>query len=330
MFLPIWFILFSVACLANVLGLNISSAFNSAVTVYVMIPLLLIPQMILSGLLFSFDRLNDVISTKGKVPLVADMMASRWAYEALAVYQFKHNSYEEPYYDYEKVESQADFKGSFLVDELETKRKFIVENIGSSQDSIQQIIQKDITIIQETLQPDYFKKGLEDVDLTTPWTKEKFTPEFSKMLENYLAAYKKFYQDIYNKAVAARENLTFNKENAEGSSYKLNDYKNRYFNESLADLVKNVSVKDRIIEFNGHLIQQINPVFLDPVPTGIFDYRAHFFAPKKNLLGTMVSTFLFNSLVIWLMTLCLYITLYFELIRKALTFFGNLNLPIKK
>jgi hypothetical protein len=79
------------------LGLNISSAFNSAVTVYVMIPLLLIPQMILSGLLFSFDRLNDVISTKGKVPLVADMMASRWAYEALAVYQFKNNSYEEPF-----------------------------------------------------------------------------------------------------------------------------------------------------------------------------------------------------------------------------------------
>src|SRR5690606_35738847 len=125
------FVLFTVACFANVLGLNISSAFNSAVTVYVMIPLLLIPQMILSGLLFSFERLNDVISTKGKVPLVADMMASRWAYEALAVYHFKNNSYEEPYYDLEKMESQADFKGSFLVDELEKKRKFISDYVAS-------------------------------------------------------------------------------------------------------------------------------------------------------------------------------------------------------
>ncbi|MDZ7649100.1 MAG: hypothetical protein U5K54_19105 [Cytophagales bacterium] len=42
------------------MGLNISSAFNSAVTVYVLIPLLLIPQMILSGVLFDFDKLNEL------------------------------------------------------------------------------------------------------------------------------------------------------------------------------------------------------------------------------------------------------------------------------
>jgi hypothetical protein len=47
MLLPFWFVLFTTSCFASVLGLNISSAFNSAVTVYVMIPLLLIPQMIL-------------------------------------------------------------------------------------------------------------------------------------------------------------------------------------------------------------------------------------------------------------------------------------------
>ena len=91
MLLPFWFVLFTTSCFASVLGLNISSAFNSAVTVYVMIPLLLIPQMILSGLLFTFDKLNEIISTKGKVPIVADMMASRWAYEALVVDQFRNN-----------------------------------------------------------------------------------------------------------------------------------------------------------------------------------------------------------------------------------------------
>ena len=58
--------------------------------------------MILSGLLFSFDKLNDIISTKGKVPIVADLMASRWAYEAIVVDQFRNNTYEKPYYDLEK------------------------------------------------------------------------------------------------------------------------------------------------------------------------------------------------------------------------------------
>src|SRR5690606_3936955 len=122
--LPFWFVLFTTSCFACVLGLNISSAFNSAVTVYVMIPLLLIPQMILSGLLFSFDKLNDLISTKGKVPIVADMMASRWAYEALVVDQFINNRYEKPFYTFDKFESHADFRASYIANELERKRKY--------------------------------------------------------------------------------------------------------------------------------------------------------------------------------------------------------------
>ena len=120
-----WLVLFTSSCFSNVLGLNISGAFKSAVTVYVMIPLLLIPQMILSGLLFSFDKLNNVLSTKGKVPIVADMMASRWAYEAMAVHQFKHNAYEEPYYNLEKQEAQADFSAAYWVEELKKKRQYV-------------------------------------------------------------------------------------------------------------------------------------------------------------------------------------------------------------
>ncbi|MEJ0033102.1 MAG: ABC transporter permease [Bacteroidota bacterium] len=130
MTLSFWLVLFTTSCFANVLGLNVSSAFRNAVTVYIMIPLLLIPQMILSGLLFSFDKLNNLISTKGKVPLVADMMASRWAYEALAVYQFKFNHYEREYYDYEQKEAIADFKAAYLADDLIKRNDFVVENLN--------------------------------------------------------------------------------------------------------------------------------------------------------------------------------------------------------
>ncbi len=323
MLLPFWFVLFTTSCFASVLGLNISSAFNSAVTVYVMIPLLLIPQMILSGLLFSFDKLNDVISTKGKVPIVADLMASRWAYEAIVVDQFKNNTYEKPYYDLEKIESQADFRSSFLVNELSTKRKFIADHVGTKSDSLKNVMAKDLKIIQSVIRADYFKKGLEK-DLGVEWTVEKFSPEFNKQLEDFFVAYKRFYQDAYNKAVAAREGVIYKYENEKGSGYRLNEYKNRYYNESLADLVKNVSEKDRIVEYDGHLIQQINPIFLDPKPNGPLDYRAHFFAPQKNLAGATVSTFLFNNLVIWVMTVLLYITLYFELLRKLIGSFDRL------
>lgn len=323
MLMPFTFVLLAISCMANVLGLNISSAFNSAVTVYVMIPLLLIPQMILSGLLFSFDKLNEVLSTKGKVPVVADMMASRWAYEAIAVYQFEHNSYEEPFYKYEKVEATSDFRSSYLVEELNKRRKFIAENLTDKRDSVRAIMQKDLEMIRKTLLKDDFQMGLQN-ELKQEWPLAMYNPIIDKKLEGFFIAYKKFYQDRYNKAVLAREKLAADMENDKTGDYNQNETKNDYYNESLADLVKNVAEKDRIIEYKGELIQQVNPIFLDPAFDDPFNYRTHFFAPKKNLFGMPVSTYWFNLMVIWLMTIILYVTLYFELLRKLVNSFDNM------
>ncbi|HYC84514.1 MAG TPA: ATP-binding cassette domain-containing protein, partial [Chryseosolibacter sp.] len=243
MLIPFWFVLFTTSCLANVLGLNISSAFNSAVTVYVLIPLLLIPQMILSGLLFPFDKLHDVISTKGKVPILADLMASRWAYEAMAVHQFKNNTYEKPFYEYEKLEAMADFNSTYLVDEMERKRKFISENAADKSDSIRAKVTDNLEIIRTTLQEEnYYKKGLDGLNVNNPWTIDQYTPAFDARLENYLAGFKKFYQDLYNSAVSKREQVMAESE-TEGN-VRINDIKNRYYNESLADIATNVSVKE--------------------------------------------------------------------------------------
>jgi len=330
MLIPFWFVLFTTSCFASVLGLNISSAFNSAVTVYVMIPLLLIPQMILSGLLFSFDKLNNLISTKGKVPIVADMMASRWAYEAIAVYQFNENSYEQPFYKYDKIEAQADFHSSYMLEELQRKRRYINDNLDEKSDSVKQILQHELNVIQTALQNDYYKKGIE-AELATSWTVASYTPAFDKKLEDFFTAYKKFYQDAYNKAVAGREAMFAALENAENSTFNVSAYKDNYYNESLADLVKNVSEKDRIIEVNGRLLPQINGIFFDPNPSSTLDYRAHFFAPQKMFLGMEFSTYMFNVLVIWLMALGLYVTLFFELLRKLINSFdrvpGKVSLP---
>jgi len=60
------------------------------------------------------------------------------------------------------------------------------------------------------------------------------------------------------------------------------------------------------------------------MPKNALDYRAHFFAPQKNLFGTPVSTFLFNNLVIWIMTVLLYVMLYFELLRKLVNSFDHI------
>lgn len=320
MLLPFWFVLFSLSCMANVMGLNISSAFHSAVTVYVLIPLLLIPQMILSGLLFPFEKLNDVITTKGKVPVVADLMVSRWAYEAMAVYHFTNNTYQAPYYRIDKIKAEANFKSAFLASELDKRRKFIEDHLNDRSDSITRIIDHNLRLIRRHIENESYGIRLENLQKEGNWSPAGFTPGFNQSLHTYLSGYKRHYQDIYNKAVWAREELLARRESEKGSDYNEMLYKNTYSNQSLADLVTNVSEKNRIIEYEDRLVQQIDPVFLDPEPAHLLDYRAHFFAPQKNLFGNLVSTYWFNLLVIWIMALVLYAMLYMELLKRSVNF----------
>jgi ABC transport system ATP-binding/permease protein len=93
MFLPFWLVLFSTSCFANVLGLNISASFNSAKVIYIIIPILIIPQLLFSGVIVRFDRLFPAISSQSSVPLIGNVMTSRWAYEAMAVHQFRNLSF---------------------------------------------------------------------------------------------------------------------------------------------------------------------------------------------------------------------------------------------
>lgn len=326
-----WAILFTTSCFANVLGLNVSSAFKSAVTVYILIPLLLIPQMILSGLLFSFDKLNDFISTKGKVPVVADLMTSRWAYEALAVDMFKNNSYQEYFYEVESDEKTADFKSSFLTKKVREKLRVIENNLGSEKAESVDEIEYATKVIYNALEKEPFKGSLETEDLNELLNPEKINPDKIKKISQYVDELRDHYIDEFNLAVKKKETLQFHLENDSAYQFNLNEAKDLYYNESLADLVRNLTVEDRVIEFKGQLIQQIDPVFNKPEePNNPLNYRTHFFAPEKYFAGAYIDTFYFNIIVIWFMSFILYITLYFELFGKAIKFFGNISLKKKE
>ncbi len=324
-----WLVLFTTSCFANVLGLNISSAFKNAVTVYVLIPLLLIPQMILSGLLFSFDKLNNLISTKGKVPIVADMMASRWAYEAMAVHQFINNNFTAPYYEYEREQAKADFKAAYLADDLKRRNAFVLQNFENKSDSVQRLVADNLAIIRGVFRTEPVKPGFEKVDLDAELTPETYSKLRGMALDNAIEQYRKHYQKVYNDNVLIVEKaMAYYEKNTPG--YTITGYKDQYFSESLSDLVKNITTKERLLEYEGKLIQQINPIYQSPTPAHLLDYRTQFFFPEKNLLGATVSTYLFNLLVIWVMTLLLYLFLYFEVLRKGIEAFGKVNIPKRK
>jgi ABC-type multidrug transport system ATPase subunit len=312
-----WLALFTISCLANVIGLNISSAFNSAVTVYILIPLLIIPQMVLSGLLFSFDKLNEIVSTKGKVPIVADMMGSRWIYEGVAVRQFKTNEYESKFYEFEKREFQADFMSSYWIKDLKNRLNQAIDNINAADEATKNKVFKNLDLIRNELIEEAGTNMINDLDINVALSSDKFNVQIGQELTKYLDELSGKYLDIYNLAVQKKEKLIYGYENSFG--YDLTEMKNAHYNDALADLVRNLSTKERIMEFNGRLLQIIDPVFNDPKnPKNLLDYRTHFFAPKKHFLGVYFETYWFNVVVVWVMTLLLYVALYFEWLKKLI------------
>jgi ABC-type multidrug transport system ATPase subunit len=324
-----WLALFTISCSANVMGLNISSAFNSAVTVYILIPLLIIPQMILSGLLFSFDKLNELVSTKGKVPIVADIMGSRWIYEGVAVRQFRYNEYENKFYDFEQVEFQADFKSSYWIKELKNQLNYVIDNAGSQNPDVAKRVDRGLTLIKNELIEDAGTHVIDDLDLNIALSPEKFNAQIGEVLRKYLDDLSEKYLSAYNQAIQKKEIVIYGLENQ--LNYDLSDLKNKHYNDGLADLVRNLTTKERISEFRGRLLQIIDPIFNEPNnPKNLLDYRSHFFAPKKHFLGAYFDTYWFNLTVVWLMTILLYIALYFEWLKKTIAALESLSKRFNK
>ena len=106
--------------------------------------------------------------------------------------------------------------------------------------------------------------------------------------------------------------------------------KDDYENESLTQLVKNANdiSGERSLEKDGRLIQQTDPVFQDPIDSKWG--RAHFFAPRKKIGNAYFSTFWFNISVIWIMSLVLMVTLYFDVFKKTLDGLGSLTSILTK
>jgi ABC-type multidrug transport system ATPase subunit/uncharacterized tellurite resistance protein B-like protein len=325
MLLDYWLALFVTALFANLLGLNISATFNSAVTIYIIIPLLMIPMMILSGAMFPFDKLNRSISSVEQVPFIAEIMPTKWSYEALMVNQFKNNKYQQHFYDLEKKESQANFKTVYFLPELKKKVKFLKRNLDSIEavPSIRKQAKHDLALLKNELGNEMEKTGLQFGQLnvlhtgTIDQTSLTKTMEFIKRLEKY---YSKRFTMANTKLNNIKSYYTKNKPKV----YRR--LKDNYYNESVADYVKKVMEKNKIIEYKDKLIQHVDPVFNDPEPKNILDFRTHFYAPRKYFLGKFFSTYWFNLGAIFVMTLILYITLYYGALYKLL----NLPHEVKK
>jgi ABC-type multidrug transport system ATPase subunit len=318
MYFSYWLALFSVAAFANVLGLNISASFNSVVTIYIIIPFLMIPMMVLSGAMFSFDKLNRSVSSVDKVPLVADVMPTKWAYEALMVHQFKDNLYEQNFFEYEKEISNANFKLVYYIPELIKRLDKVMTELNTSPKV--EKTKDDLLLLHNELLAQCQLVPFVECKIANCLNVDSFDMQASINTMEYINALNEYYQKIYDAADKRKNNMLQYLDAQKPLVYKY--YYDNFYNDHLTDMVKKAfeKEKNKLLEYDHRLVQQTDPIFLDPRVSHKFDFRAHLYAPRKHFLGKYYDTFWFNIFVIWCFSVFFYLCLYFDLLKRLIDF----------
>lgn len=317
-----WFILFSSSCFANMVGLNISSAFNSAVTIYILIPLLIIPQLLLSGVVINFDKFNPRVGKQVGIPFVGEVMASRWAYEAFMVTQFKDNPFERQFYGLDKTIAESDYKLIYYIPKLESHLALCYNNSSHWLNPNHEPLTNSLALLNNEIRYELQSIGEENFPDINRLVIGKFDSTVHKSSVNFLSALKRFYVLRKNRAMSERENLISVLTSTPEKEIHFNEVRNKYQNKRVSMAVKNMDTYNRIVEYKGRLYQRIYPIYLeDHKPSHFFDFSANLFQPTKHFAGRNFNTLYFNIAVIWAMTLFFFITLYFDLLRKSMQLF---------
>jgi hypothetical protein len=318
MYSTFFWALFSTACFSNLLGLNISSAMKSAVAVYILIPLMIIPQILLSGVIVKFSKLNSLTGTDLEVSPAGNMMASRWAYEALAVHQFKDNGYAQRFFRYDADMSRATFVKDYWIRSLQQNiRK--CERLLTEKDRGNGATEE-LKSTWKTLKHELSEGATADaLGIAENVYPEMEIPDKKTLseIDSRLRSLEEDARYAYTQASELKEKRLSLLTGTEEGRKQLEELLLREGNKAMSDMLLNETEKDKIYERDGKLVQQFEPVYRKAITNRSF-FQQPFFTAEKQLFGSKSETYNANILVIWLMTALLYLLLQFDVLNRLL------------
>jgi hypothetical protein len=292
-----WLILFVTAFLANLTGLLLSQCLSSVVAIYISIPMLLIPQILLCGLVVSFSDLTPGSAT-GNVPLVGDLIPSRWSYEALAVTSFTDNEYEKPFFETDKEKYENQYYNMGFLYELQSQ----LETMQDEQKRGKEVKPGHIKTIENNLPllTDYL--GMKPYEGSGDYESLK---QYMKEAEQLLA-------DRCNAATLKSDKLMAQLLQAEGKDAMLQLKRDNY-NLKLEEFVVGADQGRMLDVVDNVIVPRAGLVFLTPQS---HIGRAPFYSSEKILGSWHVKTLWFNIAVLLLMCIIVITLLISKLLAK--------------
>lgn len=314
-----WAIIFSTACFANMLGLNISSGLNSVVAIYILIPLILVPHLLFSGIIVSFDKLHNSVSSKEFVPHIGDMMVTRWSYEALAVAQFKNNRYQKHFFEAEQEMSRSSYYSSTLIPELNKLNDACLWALQRSDQARVDEYSAPLTAAFKQMEAKEHNETVESILGRLP---EQYDDKVHSKIKSFLSG----KQTEYNRKFQYYSSLKDAKIEEMVNNTSLEEVirlKQKYFNEALADWMLDRREVRQFEFIDNTFIQKKHPVYKEA--KGKWG-RSHFYAASKKFGPINIPTPVFNVIVMWLGIALLYLTLYLDILRRIIRYFETFRL----
>lgn len=318
MFFTFWAILFTTSAFANVLALNISATMNSVVTVYILIPFLLIPQLLLSGVVVKFDQLNKLIRNEIDVPVVGDLMVSRWALESVLVNQFVDNEFNQKFYAIDKQIADNRYITVYLLPTVET---LLTEGYNlSKDDKTHKLAEEKLAVVSYEVNELLNSVGKDEL----PEAENINLTQINQTVVDKTLAFLKTYRALILKRqeTAIRNKDAIIAKMVDNGNYEA--LKNKYHNDVIAQTVTNSLSLTRIVQKRGKLHRISDPIYnTNHYPKFLGDYRTPLYVPIKYFAGVSLSTTYYNIIIIWLLTLILILALYNDLLKKFLGLFDR-------
>ena len=303
-----WAMLFTVSCLANVIGLNISSGLNSLASAYLTIVFILVPQMLFSGVMIKFDRLNSFFNNPSYVPVIGEVMPSRWAYEAMAVHQVKGNRFSREFFDIEQTRNNSIYLVDYVT-EIQNKLNDVYYDKLEGEEPTER--SENLAMVRNELQ------GLAALHIVTSFgTTEdlqpgRFNETVLKTVNDSLEKIKNHFRTIRSNADRQKDAKANELSRRWGGEEAFVTMKKDYTNKRMEEMLSNKS--QLFIEWNNRLIRKTTPIYMEPLSrTG----RAHFYAPFKKLGNLSFHTYWFNLVFIWITAFVCYLALASDLLRR--------------
>ncbi len=309
MFLSYWLVLFTTSCLANMIGLNISSGLNSVVTIYIVIPFILVPQLLFSGVIVKYDKLHKIWRNPAYVPVIGDMMTSRWAYEAIAVDQFKDNKFYRNFFAADMLKSNASYH-KYILDQVQVR---LVNADFAIQKDTNYRPGKDFDLIRTELLNLSDRGIIEPISELEKINPAQFDRQVYQTIMDYLLREKKRLTTVVRDALSRLDSISTVMLEEHGGKDAYLKLEADYYNDRLAELLKNEHLIESAVEIDNRFVRQKDLIYMEPLSrTG----RAHFYAPVKKIGELEIDTYLFNVTFIWMTSLFFYLTLVFDILRR--------------